>query len=137
MNMNGIVQRKLALLDEQVTNLEVHLKGVSVEEFREDWVLRCMAERALQVAVEIVIDIAERLLALRDAGPVETAVAAIERLARLGVIASSDPYRDMVRFRNLIVHEYESIDPDILYGLATSRLADFRRFRDELDQGKV
>ena len=45
------------------------------------------------------------------------------------------PYIDMVRFRNLIVHEYEAINPEILYELATGRLSDFRKFRDELDKG--
>jgi len=39
----------------------------------------------------------------------------------------------MVRFRNLIVHEYETVDPALLYALATERLHDFRRFRDECD----
>jgi uncharacterized protein YutE (UPF0331/DUF86 family) len=40
----------------------------------------------------------------------------------------------MIRFRNLIVHEYEQIDPDVMYSLISSRLDDFARFRDELDR---
>lgn len=42
-------------------------------------------------------------------------------------------YVDIVRFRNLIVHQYEEIDPAILFDLAKNRLGDFRRFRDEID----
>ena len=66
-----------------------------------------MAERALQVAAEILIDIAERILALEKAGPAATAAEAMESLVRLKVIRSKQPYVDITRFRNLIVHQYE------------------------------
>ncbi len=61
MEINGIIQRKLSLLDDQVLKLEKHLEGISLGQFREDWMRRSMAERALQVSIEIVIDVAERL----------------------------------------------------------------------------
>jgi len=131
---NGIIQRKLALLDDQVLRLEKSLEHVSYEDFKDDWILRSMAERALQVAVEIMIDIAERIIALENAGPVAAAAAAIGKLVDLGILESEEPYADLVRLRNLIVHEYERIDPQVLYTIATSRLSDFRRFRDELDE---
>jgi len=134
MKYNGVIQRKLALLDDQVQKLKYHTKGISFSEFKDDWVLRSTAERALQVCAEIIIDIAERLIALNHAGPVATAVEAIEKLKMLGIIASTEPYRSMVRLRNLIVHEYEIIDPDILYTLITKQLDDFLQFRDELDR---
>ncbi len=38
-----------------------------------------------------------------------------------------------VRMRNLIVHGYDIVDPEILFDAATGRLGDFRRFRDEID----
>ena len=134
MKLNGVIQRKLALLDDQVVRLQKHLEGVSLSQFSEDWVLRSMAERALQVAVEIVIDIAERLIALRGAGPVATAAAAIDKCVEMGLLSAAEPYKAMVRYRNLIVHEYERIDPEVTYALATQRLQDFRSFRDEIDR---
>ncbi|MBN1359610.1 MAG: DUF86 domain-containing protein [Sedimentisphaerales bacterium] len=133
MKPNGIIQRKLSLLDDQVLQLRQHLAGVSREKFRDDWVLRSMAERALQVAIEIVIDIAERLLAGAGAGPAATAAEAIDKCVQLGLLQSTSPYKDMVRYRNLIVHEYERIDPDITFALATAKLDDFRAFRAEID----
>jgi len=136
MHLNSVINRKLALLDSQVGKLETHLKNVSYPEFSENWVLRSMAERALQVAIEIMIDIAERLIASEGAGPVATAPDAIEKLVELGILGSEQPYVKMVRFRNLIVHEYEEIDPKMLFELATERLTDFRRFRDEIDQAQ-
>ncbi len=133
MRYNGVIQRKLSLLDTQVLKLEESLKDISLGEFEESWILRSMAERALQVAAEILIDIAERILALEKAGPAATAAEAMESLVRLGVLKSAQPYIDITRFRNLIVHQYEEIDPAILFDLSKKRLSDFRKFRDEID----
>ncbi len=134
MKENGIVQRKLALLDKHLLNLRNEFEGVSLEDFRESWVLQRMAERVLQVMIEICIDVAERIIALKGAGPAATGSEAIEKLAALGVIQSVKPYVEMVRFRNLIVHQYEEIDPEILYSIVSEKLDDFRRFRDEIDK---
>ncbi len=130
---NGVVQRKLALLDSQALRLREHMAGMSVETFRESWAARAVAERTLQVCAEIMIDVAERLLALADAGPAATAAEAIEKLVQLGILTQAEPYRSKVRMRNIIVHGYEDVDPEILYSAATEGLADFRRFRDEVD----
>jgi len=134
MKYNGVIQRKLALLDDQVQRLKKHTAGLTQEAFRDDWVVRSMSERAVQVCAEIVIDIAERIIALRNAGPVATAADAMDKLHDLGIIQSAEPYRSMARMRNLIVHQYEMIDPAILYEVITSRLDDFLLFRNEIDR---
>ena len=131
---NGVIQRKLSLLDDQVGRLKTHLENVTEEEFKDDWVLRSMAERALQVCAEIMIDIAERIIAIKAAGPVATSVEAMRRLVELQVIKSEDPYIKIVGFRNLIVHHYEEIDPEILFDIVKNRIDAFRRFRDEIDR---
>jgi uncharacterized protein YutE (UPF0331/DUF86 family) len=110
------------------------LDGVSYGEFVENWTYRSAAERALQVACEIMIDVAERIISLQKAGPVATASDAMDKLVALHVIPDAEPFRNMVRFRNFIVHQYEEIDPEILFSLATKRLSDFRLFRDQVDQ---
>ena len=91
MRYNGVIQRKLALLDSQVLRLAESLRDISFGEFKESWILRSMAERALQVAAEILIDIAERILALEKAGPAATAAEAIESLVRLKSSNPSNP----------------------------------------------
>lgn len=133
MRYNGVIQRKLALLSQQATRLEESLQDVTFVQFEANWILRSMAERALQVSAEIVIDVAERILALEKAGPAASAAEAIEALVRLGVLKSVQPYVNITRFRNLIVHQYEQVDPAILFDMAKNRLDDFRKFRDEID----
>jgi uncharacterized protein YutE (UPF0331/DUF86 family) len=134
MSLDGVIQRKLALLDDQVLQLRKNLQGIAPEQFKDNWLLRSMAERALQVAIEIMIDIAERLLASAGAGPAATAGEAITKCVQLGILSAEQPYKEMVGYRNLIVHEYEEINPELTYGLATEKLNDFRLFRDEIDR---
>ncbi len=134
---NGVIQRKFALLDKYLLELQKRLRGVTLEQFQQDWGLQRLTERSLQVMIEVVIDVAERLLALKEAGPAASATEAIEKLVKLDIIESSDPYAQMVRFRNLIVHQYEEIDPHLLFSTATKRLREFRRFRDEVDDAEL
>lgn len=134
MKYNGIIQRKLSLLDDQIQKLKQHTSGLSLDSFKDDWVIRSMSERAIQVCVEIIIDIAERIIALEHAGPVATAGEAIEKLHVLGIISSAEPYRAMIGLRNIIVHQYEAVDPGILFSVITTKLDNLSQFRDELDK---
>jgi uncharacterized protein YutE (UPF0331/DUF86 family) len=88
----------------------------------------------LQVMVEVVIDVAERIIANKGIGPAATSAEAMEKLVELQVLKSAQPYTDMIRFRNLIIHQYEEIDPAIVFNIAKNKLDGFRQFRDEVDQ---
>jgi len=133
MKYNGVIERKLSLLADQVIMIRTNIGTPSFEEFDKNWLLVAGSERALQVAVEIMIDIAERILALEKAGPAAYAADAMKKLEALGVIKSAETYTQMVKFRNLIVHEYEEIDHKVLYDVIVNRLGDFDMFRDEID----
>ena len=132
MEFNGVIERKLSLLADQVLKIKNYIPTGSYEDFAQNWLAVSAAERALQVAVEIMIDIAERILALENAGPAAYASDAMKKLELLGVIQSADLYEKMVKFRNLIVHEYEEIDHHILYEVLTEKLEGFDNFRDEV-----
>ncbi len=133
MKYNGVIHKKFALLDKNLVRLQNRFEKVDFDEFKSDWELRCACERVLQVMVEIVIDVAERIIALNNAGPVSTSGEAIEKLVELGVIKSAEPYKTMVKFRNIVVHQYEEVEPEILYNIAKNKLNDFKSFRDEID----
>lgn len=52
--------------------------------------------------------------------------------ARPGCLTSRDAYRQMVQFRNFIVHRYDRVDPDVLAEMVNCHLGDFARFRTEI-----
>ena len=111
--LNGVIAQKLQTLDEILTELR-SLGPVEANRLNNDWRTRRAVERDLQVLVEIVIDICQRLISLAGQSPASTGVDAIERCIQLGVLTDGKVYRDMVRFRNFIVHRYEQVDVNIL-----------------------
>ena len=50
----------------------------------------------------------------------------------LGALSSSEPYRAVIGFRNLIVHRYETVDESVLVELVNEHLSDFRKFSQEV-----
>jgi len=129
--INGIVLQKMQTLDEVLTELR-SLLPLRLEQLEKDWRTRRAVERNLQVAVEIVIDVCQRLIHVTGQSPATTGRDAVERCIQGGILSDYDPFRKMVQFRYFIVHRYERIDPVILADIVNSRLSDFERFRDEV-----
>jgi uncharacterized protein YutE (UPF0331/DUF86 family) len=129
--INGVVAQKLQTLDQILTELR-SLGAVDAAQLHDDWRTRRAVERDLQVLVEVVIDICQRLISIAGQAPAATSAGAIERCVQLGVLSDDEVYRQMVRFRNIIVHRYEQVDVDILVDIVNNRLSGFERFRDEI-----
>jgi len=91
-------------------------------------------ERALQVSIEIMIDVSERILALEKIPPQNFASDSIKKLAEINIIKDASKYMDMGRFRNFIVHRYEYIDLDILFNIAKNKLNYFNDFVNEIKE---
>ncbi len=131
MPINGVVESKLRFLEQTLADLE-SWPLTDVTEFAGNSLLRRGVERALQLAIESMIDVAERILAARRLSPAETAAQNLRRLQEIGVLKDAARYTEMVRFRNFIVHRYEQIEPQIVYSLAKGKLNHFRDFVDEI-----
>jgi uncharacterized protein YutE (UPF0331/DUF86 family) len=129
--INGVIAQKLQTLDKVLGELR-SLGQVSAAELREDWRTRRAVERDLQVLVEVVIDVCQRLIALAGQAPAPTGADAVARCVGMGALSDDDAYRQMVRFRNFVAHRYERIDVDVLVGVVNDRLPDFEQFRDEM-----
>jgi len=128
---NGVIVAKLAIIEEYLKKLQEYFP-VSLEQFKTDWGLQKIVERSLQVMIESMIDIAERIVAQQGITPQKTAADTVKKLNEMGVIQNCDAYIKMVRFRNLVVHQYASIDMGILYSLVQNNLDDFKKFIDEI-----
>ena len=131
MPINGVVESKLRFLEQTLADLESWPLG-DLAEFARNSLLRRAVERALQLAVESMIDVAERILAARCLPPADTAAQNFKRLQEIGILKDADRYAEMVRFRNFIVHRYEQIESQIVYSLAKGKLSCFRDFVGEI-----
>lgn len=129
--INGIILQKLQTLDQTLMELR-SLGQVNVAQLKNDWRIQRAVERDLQVLVEIVIDVCQRLISLAGQTPAATGADAVERCVQLGALSDDMVYRQMIQFRNFIVHRYERVDTAILVDLVNHHLTDFERFRAEV-----
>jgi uncharacterized protein YutE (UPF0331/DUF86 family) len=128
---NGVMAAKLAVLAETTRQLEA-LKDLTTSRLERDFFLKRGVERSLQICVEAVIDIAHRILSLRDQPPVPSGGKALEALEGLGILKDANAYKRMVQFRNLVVHRYEAVDNTILVDIVRNHLDEFRAFMAEI-----
>ncbi len=129
--INGPIIGKLQTMDEVLGELR-SLGPVTAAQLAKDWRTHRAVERDLQILVEVVVDVCQRILSLKGHSPAPTSADAVRRCADLGVVASGHGYERMVQFRNLVVYRYEHIDVEILADIVTRRLDDFDRFRAEI-----
>lgn len=129
--VNGVIIKKIEILDECYQELK-KLGIIEIDDLKKNWIKKRAIERNLQIMVEIMIDICQRILALNGQLPAKTSVESIKKCVEIGVIKNEKTYEKMVQFRNFIVHRYENIDLNILINLVNNKLEDFNYFKTEI-----
>ncbi len=84
----------------------------------------------LQRAAQAVIDLATHVVATEGYGIPETVAESFTLLEKHGVLTAklAGRLRKMVGFRNIAVHEYEEVNPDVVQAIVDHHLDDFRSF---------
>jgi len=131
MKYNGIIERKLRIIEENISEIK-SWEIKSLEQLKNSSLLQKATERALQVSVEVMIDVSERILSLKNIAPSNTSVENMEKLVDLGIIKTMEDYADMIKFRNFIVHRYEKIDIEIIYSILKTKLHLLNEFVNEI-----
>jgi uncharacterized protein YutE (UPF0331/DUF86 family) len=88
-----------------------------------------VVELNLQRAVQAAIDLAAHVVASQGWGLVDHVGAAFDLLRDHGVIDGelAALMRRMVGFRNIAVHEYQTVDPEVVERIVEDHLDDLRR----------
>jgi uncharacterized protein YutE (UPF0331/DUF86 family) len=130
-----VVERELVL--RKLAELELYLRQVSeyreitVERYQKDWKVQRIVERTLQMAFETCADVANHVIADRKLEVPSTYAQAFEVLDRAELL-EHDLAQVMIRiagFRNVLVHEYTSVDARIVVRILRNHLEDLERFR--------
>jgi len=106
------------------------LQQHSRETLKSDWHVQSMVERNLQLAIEVVISVCEQVIASLALPTPDSGRAALQTLADAGVIlpALASELQQAVGFRNIIVHQYTSIDYDLIYDAPQNDLGSIEAF---------
>ena len=130
-----VIAIRLQKLDGYVRHLR-QLQQADLTEYLEDENLQAIVERRLQLAIQICMDIANYLIAqLGLTSPDEPenifAVLGRENILRPDLARHMI---GMVRFRNILVHDYLDIDSRIVYQNLSAELDDFDQFAQQIIQ---
>ena len=124
-----IVTNRISKLREYLKVLK-ELQKASFEEFVSNPRIRYSAERCLHLAIECAINIGNHIIsALQLRKPEEYHEIALI-LEENGVIPRefAEEFVKMIRFRNILVHDYVGLDISRVYTFLQERLADFELF---------
>lgn len=126
---NKIISKFLRL-DEYLRYLQ-EIQKVNKKTFTNDFHFFGLAERYLQLAIEVVMDIGKLLLVTEDLPRAENNSEIFGILVENKVLPKSLLKRldGITSFRNILVHDYEKIDREIVYGKLQNNLKDFIDFK--------
>ncbi len=110
-----VVGRRLRLLRDTLGDLEP-LRGVPPERFAREPLTRAAAERLMQVAVDLAVDINGHIAVAESAHAPMTGRASFEMAAAAGAIdrAVADRLAPTAGLRNLLIHRYADLDVDLV-----------------------
>lgn len=130
-----LILRKFAELEEYLG--QVHeFSSVSAEDYSGDWKTQRIVERTLQIMIELCIDIAGHIISDRRLRVPVSYADTFKSLAEGGLITPqiSEVMEKMAKFRNIDVHQYETVDTEIVIMILQKHLDDFLVFRDSVLQ---
>lgn len=112
------VLRRFQILRENLSRLE-SLRAITETAFLAHSRNVEAAKHLLQVSIEVLIDVAVRLLALVKEPLPDRHAEVFDLLCRHAVLAParSETYRKMVAFRNRVVHLYDRVDDRRVFGI--------------------
>lgn len=110
------------------------LQQAPLDEYLADENLQAIVERRLQVAIQVCMDIASYLIAQLGLQSPDEPQNIFAVLGREGILSPALASRmvGMVRFRNILVHDYLDIDSEIVYTLLANRIGDLEQFAQEI-----
>jgi uncharacterized protein YutE (UPF0331/DUF86 family) len=124
------------LLSRKVSRLRSYievLKGaedINWEKYQSDLRVKAFVERYLHLAIEEVIDIANHLVSFYRWREPTGYRDLFTILKEHGIIDEEhlSAFQNMASFRNVLVHRYETIDDEMVFGIFKKRLDDFELF---------
>ena len=124
---------KLDRLDEYLGYL-ADVQTANEKDFVKDYHLYGLAERYLQLSIEVLLDVGKLLVILARARRPEDNQDVFVSLHEKEILSEELANRllGIANFRNILVHEYEDIDRSIVFSRLQKNMDDFRSFKSEV-----
>lgn len=124
---------KLDELHRYVEDLKEDLPG-NPEEYVHDRKSRRASEKDFELACDSLIDICNIIISSKELGRPTDNKDSVNKLTEAGVLTtgSASSLKDMIGFRNLLVHRYGKIDHEEAFDYLSEEVEDFKKFTQEI-----
>ena len=109
------------------------IQKVNKKSFVSDYHFYSLAERHLQLCIEIMLDVSKMIINNQDLKKPEDNQNVFSVLKEEKIISKKlhSQLLGVVNFRNILVHDYEKIDREIVYNNLQKNIEQFVQFRKE------
>ena len=124
-----LISRKLSRLQSYVDELKA-ATDITWETFQSDLRSKAFVERYLHLAIEEVLDIANHIISFHQWREPTGYRDMLVILSEKGIIPADQLpiFQNMASFRNMLVHRYENVDEELVFGIFHKHLDDFEQF---------
>ena len=128
-----VIEVRLRKLEECVRRLR-QSQGISEEDFLKSYKDQDVVDRNLQLAAEVIFDIANHIIAEKGFELPNSLEETLPILQKHQILSEElgQRLKGLGRFRNLLVHEYLTIDYRRVYSYLKNNLPDFESFAKEI-----
>ena len=129
----AVVLRKLSELETYLKQVR-EFSGITLQLYKADWRTQRIVERTLQIMIETCADIANHIVSDRGMR-VPTGYADTFGVLKENEVITPDLcgiMENMAKFRNIVVHQYEAVDAEIVLAILKRHLNDFERYREAI-----
>lgn len=125
-----LILRKLAEVDQYLSQVKEYA-GVSLDQYESSWKTQRIVERTLQMMIETCVDIAGHIISDKAFRTPTSYSDTFKVLHENGALPTDlfAKMEKMAKFRNVVVHHYDTIDAEIVVGILKRDLDDFIGFR--------
>ena len=126
-----LILRKLSELDEYHRQIKEY-DNITVAQYSDDWKIQRIVERTLQMMIETCADIASHIIADKGFRVPKSYSDTFKVLHEENIVSSGlfNSLNKMAKFRNIVVHHYDSVDAEIIIGILKKDLKDFMSYKE-------
>ncbi len=126
-----LILRKLSELEQYRFQID-EFAGITIQDYSEDWKTQRIVERTLQMLIETCLDIAGHIISDEKYRVPDSYADAFKVLYENGIVENEllDTLVKIAKFRNIVAHHYDKIDPAIVITILNKNIDDFNKFKD-------
>ena len=129
----ALVLRKLSELEEYLNQIREY-SNITVSDYSKDWKTQRIIERTLQMVIETCVDIAGHIISDQGYRIPKSYADAFRVLHEENILDTKlfDTMEKIAKFRNIVVHHYDKVDPEIVVTILRKHLDDFLSYKDAI-----